>query len=117
MNDIGDSLLLDDAPMLHDYKLNHLLYADDLLLLSTSSSGLQKNIDRVQHFCSMWGLAINYDKSKVMVFSKLGRTKTDKFNFVINGSAVDYVTSYKYLGINISNTGKLALAEKTFFSK
>ena len=25
MNDIGDSLLLDDAPMLPDYKLNHLL--------------------------------------------------------------------------------------------
>ena len=85
---------------------------DDLLLLSTSSSGLQKNIDRVQHFCSMWGLTINSDKSKVMVFSKVGRTKTDKFNFVINSSAVDYVTSYKYLGINISNTGKFALAEK-----
>ena len=60
----------------------------------------------------MWDLTINSDKSKVMVFSKVGRTKTDKFNFVINSSAVEYVSSYKYLGINISNTGKFALAEK-----
>ena len=65
----------------------------------------------------MWGLTINSDKSKVMVFSKVGRTKTDKFNFVINSSAVDYVTSYKYLGINISNTGKFALAEKNLSLK
>ena len=111
MNDIGDSLQFDDVPLLHDYKLNHLLYADDLLL-STSSSGLQKNIDRVQSFCKTWGLTINSEKSKIMAFSKEGRTAKDKFNFVINNSYVDYVTSYKYLGINISNTGKFASAEK-----
>ena len=64
MNDIGDSLLLDDTPLLYDYKLNHLLYADDLLLLSTSSAGLQKNIDRVHNFCHNWGLTINSEKIK-----------------------------------------------------
>ena len=31
INDIGDDLLLDDAPMLHDSKISHLLYADDLV--------------------------------------------------------------------------------------
>ena len=117
MNDIDDSLQFDDVPLLHDYKLNHLLYADDLLLLSTSSSGLQKNIDGVQSFCKKWGLTINSEKSKIMVFSKGGRTTKDKFNFVINNSYVDHVTSYKYLGINISNTGKFALAEKNLSLK
>ena len=29
INDIGDDLLLDDAPILHDSKISHLLYADD----------------------------------------------------------------------------------------
>ena len=52
-----------------------------------------------------------------MVFSKGGRTAKDKFNFVINNSSVDYVTSYKYLGINISNTGKFASAEKNLSLK
>ena len=41
MSDIGDSL---SSIMLHGYKLNRMLFADDLLLLSKSSSGLQKNI-------------------------------------------------------------------------
>ena len=59
--------------MLHDSKISHLLYADDLVLLSTTEIGLQNNIDRVNAFCKSWGLAINTDKSKIMVFSKAGR--------------------------------------------
>ena len=62
MNDISDELQLDDAPVLNYYKLNHLLSADDLLLLSTSCVGLQNNIDRVFNFCKKWGLRINTDK-------------------------------------------------------
>ena len=53
--DICDDLLLDDAPMLHDSKISHLLYADDLVLLSTTEIGLQNNIDRVNAFCKSWG--------------------------------------------------------------
>ena len=68
INDIGDDLLTDDAPILHDSRVSHLLYADDLVLLSTSEIGLQRNIDRVNKFCKNWGLAINIDKSKIMVF-------------------------------------------------
>ena len=45
INDIGDDLLLDDATILHDSSLNHLLYANDLVLLSISENGLQSNID------------------------------------------------------------------------
>ena len=73
MNDIGDDLLLDDAPILHDSRISHLLYADDLVLMSTSEIGLQSNIDRVNTFCKLWGLSINVSKSKIMVFSKSGR--------------------------------------------
>ena len=36
INDIGDNLVNDDAPILHDSIISHLLYADDLILLSTS---------------------------------------------------------------------------------
>ena len=50
MNDVGKEMILDDVPILHDYKLNHLLYADDLLLLSTSCASLQNNINIVKTF-------------------------------------------------------------------
>ena len=35
INDIGNTLSTDDTPILHDSKINHLLYADDLVLFST----------------------------------------------------------------------------------
>ena len=113
INDIGDDLLLDDAPMLHDSKISHLLYADDLVLLSTTEIELQNNIDRVNAFCKNWGLAINIDKSKIMVFSKAGRVSKDKFRFNLGGEEMEYVNHYKYLGVSISNTAKFSVAEKT----
>ena len=41
-NDIGNTLLVDAAPVVYDTKVNHLLYADDLVLLSTTKEGLHK---------------------------------------------------------------------------
>ena len=35
-NDIGDAFSEVDAPVLHSSKISHLLYVDDLLLLSTT---------------------------------------------------------------------------------
>ena len=117
INDIGDDLLLDDAPILHDSKISHLLYADDLVLLSTSENGLQSNIDRVNTFCKSWGLAINISKSKIMVFSKSGRVSKDKFMYNLGGDEIEYVNNYKYLGVNLSNSGKFSVAEKNLSLK
>ena len=47
INDIGNTLLVDSAPVVYDTKVNYLLYADDLVLLSTSEEGLQRNIDKI----------------------------------------------------------------------
>ena len=88
INDIGEDLLLDDVPILHDSRISHLLYADDLVLLSTSESGLQSNIDRVHAFCKLWGLSINISKSKIMVFSKSGRVPKDKFKYKLGGDEI-----------------------------
>ena len=54
--------------MLNDSRVSHLLYADDLLLLSTSATELQQNISKANDFCSRWSLLINPDKSKIMIF-------------------------------------------------
>ena len=43
-------------------KLNCLVYADDLVLLSKTASGLQNCLDAIGSFCSKWGLNINYSK-------------------------------------------------------
>lgn len=117
INDIGNRMYTNDAPLLHDSKINHLLYADDLLLLSTSPHELQYNIDRVSEFCRDWGLSINIDKSKIMLFSKSGRLKKETHPFIIGNKILEYVNQYKYLGVNISSTGKFLVAEKTLSLK
>ena len=77
INDIGEDLLENNVPILNGHKISHLLYADDLLLLSTSENELQRNITIINEFCNKWGLSVNADKSKVMVFSKSGRISKD----------------------------------------
>ena len=119
INDIGNSLLSHDAPIVHDSKVNHLLYADDLVLLSTTEEGLQRNIDKVHEYCRQWGLVINTDKSKVMAFSKERITgiNKNKFRFVIGNDDIEYVSQYKYLGVIFTSNAKFSVAENTLSMK
>ena len=112
INDIGDDLLENNVPILNGHTKCHLLYADDLLLLSTSENELQRNITIINEFCNKWGLSVNADKSKVMVFSKSGRMSKDQYIFTIGHAALENVNQYKYLGVNISANGKFMTAEK-----
>ena len=77
VNDLGDELIDNAVPILQNHKINHLLHADDVVLLSTSNSGLQHNIDMVHKFCYNWGLSINANKSKVIVFSRNRKVKSN----------------------------------------
>ena len=83
INDLSDDIIDLKAPILCDTRISHLLYADDLLLLSTSESELQQNINQVNEFCSRWGLSINPDKSKIMIFTKNGQVKKNGFKFLV----------------------------------
>ena len=59
-------------------KLNCLLYADDLILISNTSEGLQKSLDTLSKFCDDWLLNINLKKkNESHYFSK----ETQKINF------------------------------------
>ncbi|MCG7891851.1 MAG: reverse transcriptase family protein [Candidatus Thiodiazotropha endolucinida] len=117
INDLGENLISDEVPELHYSKISHLLYADDLLLLSTSECGLQHNINKVNEFCNKWGLSINSDKSKIMIFSKNGQAKMDCYKFNVGQIRLECVKQYKYLGINISASGKFFIAEKNLSLK
>ncbi|XP_055916725.1 uncharacterized protein LOC129949346 [Eupeodes corollae] len=64
--------------------VNVLLYADDLVILSENPQNLQLMINRLVSFCEKWGLIINTDKSKVMVFSRNNRgNPTQNYNWFL----------------------------------
>jgi len=102
-------------PSLIDKKVGSLLYADDLVILSTSKEGLQNSLNKLSNYCTKWKLAINYDKSKMMCFSKQG--KLIKEQFTIQGKSVEQVKSYTYLGVEIKNSGSFNLAQKSLTNK
>ena len=68
-----------DPVLLGDSYINCLLYAVDLDFMSDSQAGLQ-NCLKTFNFCCEWGLDINYDKSKIMIFNKTGRLFSHNFS-------------------------------------
>ena len=84
----------------------------DVPPVGPTCKGLQYNIDKVNEFCNNWGLSVNVDKSKVMIFSKSGRVPKDHNLFKVGETVLEYVNQYKYLCVNISSTGTFLVAEK-----
>ena len=46
-----------------DKKISSLAYADDIILLSDSKAGLQKQINTLERWCHKWTLNINTSKT------------------------------------------------------
>jgi len=72
VDDIGKYLdtNLTSAVNLNGKKVNHLLYADDLLLISEYADGLQNSLDSLQKHSTEWKLDLNLKKTKIIIFSK-----------------------------------------------
>jgi len=81
----------------------HLLYADDLVLISENSKELQTLLDNLENYCKKWHLIINLQKSKVMRFDH-AKKKSGTNNFRMQDEILEEVNSYKYLGHVISNS-------------
>ena len=93
----------DDQVLLDDMSLSCLMYADDLVLLSTTEGGLKNCLNKLETYCDKYGLTVNLKKTNIMTFSKSGRQSSTKFFFKNN--EIVHVSSYKYLGILFSSTG------------
>ena len=92
-----------------------LLYADDLVLITDSKNGLQKQLNILNEYCTEWCLSVNISKTKVIIFNKTGKLVQDIFH--IENQAIECVTSYKYLGIMLQASGKFTQARKMIYNK
>ena len=96
INENNDSNLY----LTRDVFINALMYADDLILLSDTAEGLQKQINKLSKYCEKWRLNINLKKSKIMIFNR--GNKLIKSEFTINEKVLENVKSMKYLGFKIN---------------
>ena len=98
--------------------LNCLFYVDDLVLISRSVSGLQKQIDILQNYVEKWLLKINPHKTKVLIFQKQNRKATrEKYSFFLNGNQIVNTSEYTYLGTTFNSNGSFATSKKNLVEK
>ena len=59
------------------------MYADDIILLSTSAKGLQEKLDIhvLNTYCKDWCLTVNTNKTKILIFNKAGRLIKHSFRY------------------------------------
>ena len=85
------------------------MYADDLVLLSTTGKGLQSCLNKLSIFCDANGLTVNLKKTNIIIFSKSGRKSKTKLLF--DNAEIKEVQFYKYLGILFSSSGTFSYCQ------
>ena len=104
----SDPLILPDGT-----KLNTLLYADDLIILS---HGLQNSLNTLNLFCKSWKLDVNLKKTKVMIFQNKTRTLQNQ-RFYLGDHLVEKTQEYTYLGVKLTSNGNFTAAKKQLSEK
>ena len=73
MNDLEDYLKnhSSDPCQLNSYRLQLMMFADDIVLLADTEKGLQESLNGLEEFCSNWDLSINTEETKIVLFNKV----------------------------------------------
>ncbi len=77
---------------------NVLAYADDLVLVSETENDLQRLINIVHKWCNKYRLSVNINKTKVVHY-RAEKANCSDFCFEWEGSQIEIVSGYKYLGV------------------
>ena len=93
-----------------------MLFADDMVILSNSPSDLQNSLNLLQTYCNKWGLEVNPEKSKIVVFRKRGGVKHDE-KWTYNDVPLEVVNSFNYLGTVLNYNGNFVLNQETLAGK
>ena len=76
-------------------------------LLAPTRDSMQQLLDICARYCEKFCLKFNVNKSKVMVFGKFSQTTDTLGKLYVRDVALEYVTSYRYLGFHLLSDSKL----------
>ena len=101
--DLSEYLSCSVGVCLEEEIIVHLLWADDLLIISDTMEGIQKQLDGLAIYCAKHLMTLNETKTKLLVFGK------DKFHntthtVTFNDKQIERTQMYKYLGNIFSET-------------
>jgi len=100
------------SPSLERASLTGLAFADDIILYSSSSHGMQRHLEKLVSWCSARGLRINPNKSTVLYLRRVPHMKkvlVTPLDISINGVSIPQVsdTYERVLGVHMHHTGKI----------
>ena len=98
-----DLFFIDNLPLFA------LLYANDAVIFSKSSNGLQNMLDKLNIYCKRWNLKVNVEKTKVMIFEKGRKTIADIY---FDDEKLELIEAFKYLGLTFFKNGKWFRSQK-----
>ena len=116
IDDIKEYIHDCDPVEVGDARISHLLFADDLLLLSETESGLQKQLTSLSTYCDKWKLGVNLKKTKIVTFQKRAQ-KIGGTQFKFGDTIIENSDSYTYLGITFKYNGMFQLASTNLKNK
>ena len=101
MNWIDKCSQADECAMIGNCKISRLLFADDLVLLSSTESGLQRALNSFADACNTAGMKISTAKTEVLHLSR----NPDQCVLQVNGATLKQVEKFKYLGVAFTGDG------------
>ena len=111
LGDLSSLLEFESCPQLAGLIISHLLFADDLIMLSLDEETAQKQLDALHNFCYKWGLEVNMEKNKVMITGHKPKGLI-KPNFKLGNLNVKYTDENCYLGLVLNKSGSLKLRKR-----
>ena len=105
MDGLSDILNKESGCVIGDTKINHIFYADDLILFGPSVKCLQRSIDRrlsIEYIKNHY-LSVNTSKTKIMIVKPKKYIQFGEPVFKINDEILEKVNSFKYLGMNLTS--------------
>ena len=119
LSDLSKLLEFSNCPELSKTQISHLLWADNLIMLSLSPETCQAQLDILGNICEDWGVEVNEMKTlEVMIF---GQNKTQLLSydvsFKLQNKPLKIVDTYCYLGIVFHDSGELRTAQSTMKPK
>ena len=88
---------------INSLSFNHLVYADDTVLLAPSPNALQILIDKCEQYAKNHDLLFNVKKTKCMCVKSLVMKDIHVPKFFLNGSQITQVKRECYLGVEITD--------------
>ena len=102
MNWINKCNQADECATIGNCKINRLLFADDLVLLSSTESGLQRALNSFADACNTAGMKIRTAKTQILHLSR----NFDQCVLQVNRATVKQVEKFKYLGVAFTSDGR-----------